>query len=321
VEAIDAARRLLALRSIEDNKAIKAQLKTEEQLKDLAVRLNEADKRMPVALQAVYRHILVPAEKKTIRSIPLDMSVSKATLSQRVLDKLKDEQQILEKLDPAILIGDRFGLWPADKEIVSVKALTEYFTQLTHLPRLLNNSVVPECIAKGVQRGLFAYALGDADSKQFDTILIDDASVTSERCEVTDSAWLLRPALAKSLMPEPEPARPADTTGGGDSSETTGTGGGTSTGGDGEWTGGGGVKIVGGERRLNRVRIAMRLPWDNWNDIYNEVIDPLAKEGADVVCEVTIVAKGEAAIRENTVELGIRESLSQRGIDADIQTG
>jgi hypothetical protein len=289
----------------------------------LASRLKEAEARLPAALASVYRHILVPAEKKTIRSIPLDMSVSKATLSQRVLDKLKDEQQILEKLDPTILIGDRFGLWPADKEVVSVKALAEYFTQLTHLPRLLNNTVIPESVAKGVQRGLFAYALGDADSKQFDTILFDNTSVTGERCEITDSAWLLRPELAKSLLPEPEPVGPTGTSVGGVGGETTGTGGGaTTTGGDGEWTGGGGgVKIVGGERRLNRVRIAMRLPWDNWNDIYNEVIDPLAKEGADVVCEVTIVAKGEAAIRENTVELGIKESLSQRGIDADIQTG
>jgi hypothetical protein len=35
---------------------------------------------------------------------------------------------------------------------------------------------------------------------------------------------------------------------------------------------------------------------------------------------VTIVAQGEASIRENTVELGIKESLSQRGLDAKIET-
>ena len=63
------------------------------------------------------------------------------------------------------------------------------------------------------------------------------------------------------------------------------------------------------------------VPWDQWNDVYNEVIDPLAKEGADLLCQVIVIAKGDAAIRENTVELGIRESLSQRGIKADIQTG
>ena len=76
-----------------------------------------------------------------------------------------------------------------------------------------------------------------------------------------------------------------------------------------------------GERRLNRVRIQMLVPWSHWQDIYNEVIDPLAQEGADILCDVTIVAKGDAAIRENTVELGIKESLSQRGLKAKIETG
>ena len=111
--------------------------------------------------------------------------------------------------------------------------------------------------------------------------------------------------------------------GGGVPTPEVGTGGGQAgEDGEGTWTPGGGVQIVEGERRLNRVRIDMKnLPWENWNDIYNEVIDPLAQEGADVRCDVVIIAKGDAAIRENTMELGIKESLGQRGIQADIQTG
>lgn len=65
----------------------------------------------------------------------------------------------------------------------------------------------------------------------------------------------------------------------------------------------------------------MLVKWEDWNDIYNEVIDPLAKEGADLTCQVIVIAQGDAAIRKHTVELGIKESLSQRGIKADIQTG
>ena len=77
-----------------------------------------------------------------------------------------------------------------------------------------------------------------------------------------------------------------------------------------------------GERRLDKVRIQIdRLPWENWHDVYNEVVQPLANEGAELYCQVVIIAKGDAAIRENTVELGIKESLSQRGIEAIIQTG
>jgi hypothetical protein len=125
-------------------------------------------------------------------------------------------------------------------------------------------------------------------------------------------------------MPKSEPEKLVP--GGGTSvgtGTTTVTGGGTTGTGDDEWRGkGGGVVIKEGERRLNRVRVEIKkLPWENWHDVYNEVIDPLAKEGAEVRCEVVIVAKGDAAIRENTVELGIKESLSQRGIEVEIQTG
>jgi len=320
-EVIDAARRLLALRSVDETRTIKNQL-TKEQLKDLADRLAEAEARLPAALMNSYRHILVPADKKTIRSFDMGISVGKASLSQRVLEKLKDEQQILDKLDPAILIGPRFGLWPEDQEILNVRALADYFTQLTHLPMLFGSNVLPDCLARGVQRKLFAYALGDGENRKFDTIQFNEPSITGAQCEITESAWLLRPSLAKSLLPEPETVGTGKTTDPKTTTETTGVTGGTKiTGDDEDWGGdGGGVKIVEGERRLSRVRIKMRVPWQNWNDIYNEVIDPLARAGADMLCEVIIVAKGDCTIRENTIELGIKESLSQRGLKAEIET-
>jgi hypothetical protein len=163
------------------------------------------------------------------------------------------------------------------------------------------------------------FALGDGDHKKFDTIYFNEKAITIDQCEVTESAWLLRPALAKSLMPEAKPVVVGTETGSG--TGTTGDTGGTTEGGG--WTsGGGGVKIVKGERRLNKVRIDMEsVPWEHWNDVYNEVIDPLVQEGADLHCQVIVIAQGDAAIRENTLELGIKESLSQRGIKADIQTG
>jgi hypothetical protein len=279
-EVIDAARRLPALRSIDDHKPTKAQL-TDEQLKDLAGRLKEAEARLPAALATTYRHVRVPAETKTIRCFDMELSTGKTTLSQRVLEKLKDEQQLLAKLDPAILIGDRFGLWPADQDVLNVRTLADYFTQLTHLPMLLSSGVLLDSLAWGVQRGLFAYALGDGEKREFDTILFDKSQVAADRCEITDSAWLLRPALAKSLIHEPEPAVSATPAGGTGVPTDMGTTPGGTTKPDDEWAPGkgGGVKIVQGERRLNRVRISMRVPWDNWNDIYNEVIDPLAREG------------------------------------------
>ena len=325
-EVIDAARSLMALQNVDEDKATKKQL-SYEQLKDLAQRLKEATARLPAAIMTAYRHILVPAEKKTLQAF--DMGIAnysgRTTLSSKVLETLIHEQKILKGLDPAILIGAKFSLWPDDQEMVNVRTLADYFTQLTHLPRLLGPDVLPACLAQGVHRGLFGYALGDGEKKQFDTIYYKNKSVTPTDCQIIESAWLLRPTLAEALMPKLEPVTPGagvGVSGGGVPTPEVGTGGGQA-GEEGEepWTPGG-VQIVEGERRLNKVRIDMKnVPWENWNDIYNEVIDPLAQEGADVRCDVVVIAKGDAAIRENTVELGIKESLSQRGIGAEIQTG
>ena len=170
-----------------------------------------------------------------------------------------DEQQVLDKLDPAILIGTRFGLWPEDQEIVNVRTLADYFTQLTHLPRLHGPQVLPDCLAKGVQRGLFGYALGDGEKKKFDTIHFNDKDVTADRARSPSRPGCCGPPLAKALMPKPEPVagrhddrrldhrhrhdwrrrRPARTTAG--------------------LAAGVAVKIVKGERRLNRVRIDMKI--------------------------------------------------------------
>jgi hypothetical protein len=47
--------------------------------------------------------------------------------------------------------------------------------------------VLPDCFAKGIQRSLFGYALGDGEKKEFDTILFNDKSMTADRCEITES--------------------------------------------------------------------------------------------------------------------------------------
>jgi hypothetical protein len=75
---------------------------------------------------------------------------------------------------------------------------------LTHLPRLNDVHVLPDCLAKGVQRGLFAYALGDGEQKVCDTVYFNNKSIIANDCEVIETAWLVRLALAKTLLPEPK---------------------------------------------------------------------------------------------------------------------
>lgn len=318
-DVLDAARRLLALRNIDEDQTTKRRL-TDEQKKDLASRLKEAEARLPGAISSTYRHVVVPIANKELRSFDMGIATLSATelLSSKAIEILKNNDQLLDKLDSSVMIGKRWKLWPDNQDVLHVPTLASYFTTLTHLPAISSIDVLKDSISKGVERGIFAYALGDGDKKEFDTICFRDIGASVSEFDVIDSAWLLKPELAKSLLPEEEKATsestesaaagPTDTS----ESEKRETGGESGSGGE--------VKIVGGERRLSRVRIVTRIPWENWHDVYNEVIDPLAREGADILCDVVILAHGEDAIRENTVELVIRESLSQRGIDAKIET-
>jgi hypothetical protein len=314
-EAFEAAVRLLARRHVNDDKATKRQL-SDKQLQELAQRLKEGEAQMPAAVSHTWRHVLVPAANKTVRWFDLGMAAfdTRVKISQRVLELLKNSDQLLDKLDPAQLTGPRWGLWPADQPQVNVRALADYFGQLTQLPMLTGPGVLSESIARGVERGLFAYALGDAEGKTFDTIRFRQP-VEAARCEITESAWLLRPEAVKALLPEP-PAAPVS---GGEQGPITDAGR-DEAGAEAIPPGPapGKVKIVQGERRLDRVRIVLHVKWEDWNEIYNDVIDPLARDGAEIFCDVNILAQGDGVIKENTVELVIREALAQRGIAAEI---
>jgi len=192
IDVLDAARRLLALRNIDEDQTTKKRF-TDEQKKDLASRLKEAEARLPGAISSAYRYVIVPTANKVLRSFDMGISTLSAgeLLSNKAIEILKDNDQLLDKLDPSVMIGQRWKLWPEDKEVIHVPTLANYFSTLTHLPALISLHVLQETMAKGVERGLFAYALGDGAKKDFDTICFKETGVGHIEFEITDSAWLL----------------------------------------------------------------------------------------------------------------------------------
>jgi len=71
--------------------------------------------------------------------------------------------------------------------------------------------------------------------------------------------------------------------------------------------------------RYRRLSIDTALRWEHWQDIYDEVLDPLVKAGADLVLRLRIVAESGEGVDANMVDLQIRESLQQRGLDAEVE--
>jgi hypothetical protein len=152
-------------------------------------------------------------------------------------------------------------------------------------------------MAWGVQRGLFAYALGDGET--FDTIHFRE-SLPSVTFAVIDGAWLLRPILAERLLQPEEPPPPPPPQPETEKEEKEGD-----------------------EGALpppkpppppppavyRRVIIETPVDWRQWYDFYQAVIKPLVESGAEVHLQVHLEASGE--INANLVDLSVKESVLQ----------
>lgn len=307
-----AARTLIALRGIATDRLMVEQLR-EEQQEELAKRLDNARSRLPQRVAAAYRHILVGGPEKSLQAWDIGAQAYdiNRTLSQRAWDTLKDAERLLEKVDPRLLIEDRWSLWPADKDILRVADLWDYFVRYTHLPMLADQTVLTAAIVEGLKRGLFGYGLGDGEKLDFDTLHVPGRLPEGALRELLPSAWLIKPKVAIELAPEPPteikppewpPERPPEIPKPPEKPVQPP------------------LVPPGVERRYRRVVIRTPVRWENWQDFYNEVIDPLIREGAEVAIRVEVTGQSESGIRENTVELGIKESLFQRGVTPEIDT-
>jgi hypothetical protein len=72
------------------------------------------------------------------------------------------------------------------------------------------------------------------------------------------------------------------------------------------------------ERRWRQVEITVQVPGAEWQGIHDAVLAPLAREGADVVCQVHVLARGKAGIRDALLEGPVRQALARRGLRAEI---
>lgn len=73
-----------------------------------------------------------------------------------------------------------------------------------------------------------------------------------------------------------------------------------------------------GKLPLRRVQIGMRVPTYQWAAVLHHVVEVLQEEGAEVACEVSVLAHSEGGILDSTVEGIIRDWLRRKEIPATI---
>ena len=151
---------------------------SEIQVEDLETRLDRARKGLPGAVWGAYTVIIAPtgraeaneaADGETTLWVRQEHGFpgyrpGEHSLGQRVWKRMMDDQRLLDRLDPRLISegkGDQWRLWPAEDEAINVATLWDYFCRFPYLPMLTGSEALQNTVSWGVQRGLFAYALGD----------------------------------------------------------------------------------------------------------------------------------------------------------------
>lgn len=300
-------KRLLALRSIEEDYKGEDKL-ADEQIRDLAVRLSDAERKLNAVVCNAYRHVVVAGSgKEELRQFDLGLQTTNGdkTLSEKVYESLKAHEKLLDKLDPSLLTSKRFGVWPENEELISLKKLKENFSQYTHLPMLETPHVLAGTASVGVERGFFGYALGDGNQFSPNNVFNNQNPIDPESVEFSENTWLVSPKKLKEILP----ASITVPTVSGERTEETTT-----------------PFVFGGEqteqgipegKRYQKISIKAKIPWERWSDFLDYAIKFLKEDNAELSINVDLEAQSNEGISEKTLD-DIKESLDQKGIGAEI---
>jgi hypothetical protein len=312
-KARSSARTLAALRDVAtDNQRLKRF--NAEQRDQLTKRLQAAEERLPQQLVMAYRHLLLLGEtsgKVALDKIDLGPARAGANLSDRVLEYLRGADRLIDKLAPAALLSERFGLLPDDVDAIEVKQLADWFAQLTRLPRLASLDVLRHALADGARQKVFGLVSGSG-WKAEDAVLRFGTRVDSAEIQFQPGTWLVRAGTIQGLIEErgtpgaekSEPVRPA-----GGEQPAAGTD-------EGET---GPTLVPGKAKDLPSVTLRLKgVPAAKARDVIKVAVLPLSSAAISVELDITISADGGlVGIPRDTLELVVLEGLRQLGIEVE----
>jgi len=284
-------KRYLALRAIRDDKALMRQL-SEENRKTLESKWNDVGSVISFELLSVYRYLAKSGENG-VEWFDLGIPTvgERSSLSRRVYEYLKNQELLLERISPHILLNKSLR---EDEHEKPVSEIVEAFLRYPQLPMVRSVAVIDQAISQGVQQGVFGIRVGER-------VYFGETPLSSF---LMDDAVLLR----KELIPQPlsvdEPPlkeAPKDTIA---SDPKPGVAGAPSA----------PQSLEAGGHRL---RLRVKVPWDKLSDFIRGVILPLRNDGAELEVEVFVQAWSEfGGIKQETLKQKVKETIRQ--IDAKI---
>jgi hypothetical protein len=286
-------RRLLALRSIRDDRDLWARL-SEENRRKVDDDLKSLQEAMELDVRSTYRHLA----KDSLEGILwLDMGIptvgERVSLARRVRDYLRDSDILAERIAPSQLLDKALAEGEKEKPLSEVRDL---FLRYPHLPMLEGQHVVEQAAQAGARNKVLGVRVGD--KIYFGESPPGWASV--------EEVVLVRPEVAQGLVAPQEGSVAGPAVVGPETGQLAGSPQPAAT----AQAPGVAPEATG----IRRVVLRVELPWDKLSDFLRGVVLPLRQDNADIRLQVFLEAEATApGIQRTTLEHKVDETLSQLG--------
>jgi len=268
-----AVKRFLALNGIRTDKETMKAL-TEMDRERLEQKLKEGDPSVSVKILSTYRHIAV-SSKDGIQTFDMGIPTvgERLSLSARVKDFLQDQEILLTKISPKVVMDRTFS---AEDKQKSVMEIAEAFLKYPGLPILETESVLKNAIVEGVQKGNFGL-VKDGKVRYGEPVALEDvlkdAIITrKEEAEKPRGQAEIPPPEVKEEEKPP-------------------------------------VK----EEVIRKYLLKFQVSPDKLSELIRGVFAPLAKDGAQISLKMEVEAESKEGIKKDTVDLKVKETLNQIG--------
>jgi hypothetical protein len=277
----ESVRRYLALKTItSDEEVIKTLTEAD---KDRAKQwVKEKDSEVWFKIISTYRY-LIKGSKYGLKKFDLGIPTvgEKTSFTMRVKHYLKDQEVLLDKLSPKVLLEKTFSEKDERKSLVEIyEAFLKYF----ELPLLEDESVLKDAVAKGVQDGVFGLLIGDKvwykeiislQEISDDIILVrkEIAAKMKEEVKGKEIEREIAPTKLEEVKAPPQVSKKA----------------------------------------LQKITIEAEIPWDKLSDLIRGVLVPLNSEGAKISLKMKVEATSEKGISKDILDLKVKETLRQIG--------
>lgn len=212
----------LALEAIKNDRTLWKSLSDEDKAEVERRIQMHSDGIASLALSA-YRHLALMRERGVEWSnLGIPTAGERRTLSERVRHYLKNEDILLDRLSPRLVLEKAVG--NADEK--PVKDIVDAFYRYPQLPMVESDSVILDALARGVQEGLFGIRSGEREyykelippaALEYDAMLVREVGIREEGLGIREERLGIETPIpntqsltpnAQSLTPTPQPLTP-----------------------------------------------------------------------------------------------------------------